>query len=143
MLEFFIPGKPVPKARARTVRVNGRTMSFTPEASANYELYVKWQAAAAMAGVKPSDKPCRLHLIVGLPIPQSWSKKRQEQAIIGEVMPTSKPDLSNILKSIEDACNGVAYVDDSQLCEVVMRKCYAITPGVRVRISELAPLPSK
>lgn len=138
MIEFFVPGKPSPKARARVVRHQGRIRSYTPEATANYELYVKWLGAAAMAGLKPSDKPCRLHMIVALPVPQSWSKKKQEQAILGNIMPTAKPDLSNILKSIEDALNGVAYVDDSQLCEVVMRKCYSVHPGVQVRIIEMS-----
>lgn len=35
---------------------------------------------------------------------------------------TEKPDASNLCKSVEDALNGVAWVDDSQVVRVVVEK---------------------
>lgn len=42
-------------------------------------------------------------------MPKSWPKKRK-----GE-QDTVKPDTSNIVKLVEDALNGIAYRDDSQI----------------------------
>lgn len=37
---------------------------------------------------------------------------------------TSKPDLTNIVKSVEDALNGLAWVDDSQIIECSAQKLF-------------------
>jgi Holliday junction resolvase RusA-like endonuclease len=67
-------------------------------------------------------------------IPKSWPKKKQEQALMGIVKPTIKPDLSNYLKGIEDALNGIAYIDDSQIVLVYVTKQYATEPRAEIRI---------
>lgn len=138
MIEFFVPGKPVPKARARVVRMkSGGMRSYTPEATANYELHVKWQAAGVMLGRPPLEGPLRMQLIICLPVPASWSRKKTDAAIEGLVLPTVKPDASNIQKAIEDAMNSIVYRDDSQLCEITTRKCYSVQPGVRITVEQL------
>lgn len=139
MIEFFVPGKPVPKARARVVRHNGITRSFTPENTANFELLVKYCAFEAMQHAKPADGPLRMTMTMCLSPPASWSNKKRTQAIEGQLWPTVKPDISNVQKSIEDAMNGVVYVDDSQLCEIHTRKCYSAQPGVRVKVERIDP----
>jgi Holliday junction resolvase RusA-like endonuclease len=67
-------------------------------------------------------------------IPKSWTKKKQEQALLGIVKPTNKPDCSNYLKGIEDALNGIAYIDDSQIVLVHVTKQYALEPRAEIRI---------
>ena len=52
------------------------------------------------------------------------SKKRLQQIRDGEDFPTKKPDIDNIEKIIEDALNGLAYKDDSQIVEVFKRKIW-------------------
>lgn len=54
----------------------------------------------------------------------------------------TKPDVDNIAKLVMDALNGVAWVDDAQVCRLVIRKSYDHTPGFRVAIREI-PLPQK
>ena len=54
-------------------------------------------------------------------------------------MPTKKPDASNILKSIEDAMNGVVFNDDSQIVNIHVTKVYATEPGVDVCVKECLP----
>jgi hypothetical protein len=59
MIEFFIAGTPVPKARARVVRQGGKIRSYTPSKTADYEMYVKWMTAhdfAASTGELVSEE---------------------------------------------------------------------------------------
>jgi Holliday junction resolvase RusA-like endonuclease len=143
MLEFFVAGKPVPKARARVVRHNGITRSYTPEESLNYELLVRYAAAQAVKMTPPHLGPMRLDMIICLPVPASWSQKKKDAAYLGKVLPTVKPDASNILKSVEDAMNNVVYKDDCQLCEISLRKVYSQHTGVRITVRPLDALPSR
>ena len=47
------------------------------------------------------------------------------------------PDLDNLIKSITDALNGVAYKDDSQIVAVVSRKMFAPRSNSIVRITSI------
>ena len=57
----------------------------------------------------------------------------------GEIPPTTKPDTSNMVKAIEDAMNGVAFVDDAQIVRLFATKLYAEVPGVDVRVEAFEP----
>ena len=48
-------------------------------------------------------------------IPKSKTKKFKTAAEAGEIRPQVKPDLSNIIKQIEDVMNGVFFADDKQI----------------------------
>jgi len=50
---------------------------------------------------------------------------------------TAKPDLSNLVKAIEDALNKIAYNDDAQISELIARKVYAETEETVVTITPL------
>jgi Holliday junction resolvase RusA-like endonuclease len=68
-------------------------------------------------------------------VPQSWSRRKRADAIADKIRPKTKPDVSNILKGIEDALNGVWYADDSQIVEYgLIGKWYAEEPRVYVRL---------
>lgn len=45
-----------------------------------------------------------------------------------------KPDLSNLIKSVEDALNGVAYKDDAQIVTLVCNKRYSDKNQIRIKI---------
>ncbi|MTP71304.1 RusA family crossover junction endodeoxyribonuclease, partial [Turicibacter sanguinis] len=46
-------------------------------------------------------------------------------------------DNDNIAKSVLDALNGLAYVDDKQIVELKVRKYYGAEPYVHVKLTEL------
>jgi Holliday junction resolvase RusA-like endonuclease len=71
-----------------------------------------------------------------VPIPKSCTKKRLEDIANGSEKPTKKPDSSNILKSVEDAMNGVVYKDDCQIINHHITKVYSSLPGVDICIKE-------
>ncbi len=70
-------------------------------------------------------------------IPKSFSITPRSKAHAGELRPTTKPDVSNVLKSIEDALNGVVWVDDRQIVGLVVSKAYDDNPRVEVEIREI------
>lgn len=68
-----------------------------------------------------------------LPRPKSAPKR--------VVRPVTKPDLSNLLKGVEDALRGIVYADDSQLVDLRVSKTFAdaaCLPGIHILIEELA-----
>lgn len=60
--------------------------------------------------------PVLITLLSHRHVPVSWPKRRK-----GE-QDTMKPDASNILKLVEDALNGIAYKDDSQIVAAIPLK---------------------
>ncbi|MDN7442237.1 RusA family crossover junction endodeoxyribonuclease [Burkholderia cepacia] len=137
LVEFVVPGKPVAKGRPRFSRQGGHVRTHTPEATERYENLVKISAGEAMRGALPFEGPVRLIAHIGVPIPSSWSVKRQDAAAAGAIGATKKPDWSNVAKAIEDGLNGVVYVDDAQIIDGWVSKRYTRTPGVRVEVIEL------
>jgi Holliday junction resolvase RusA-like endonuclease len=129
---FTVPGTPVAKGRAKFARRGNFVSTYTPKETVQYENLVRLAAQEAMAGADPFDRPIALTVAIYLPIPQSWSKKKQEKARVGAVGATKKPDADNVLKALKDGMNGVVYVDDARITDVTLQKRYATSPRVDV-----------
>ncbi len=134
---FTVPGEPQGKGRPRIGKVGQHARMFTPAKTVAYEGMVAHAAQEAMRGAPLLEEPCRLELDVLCSVPASWSQKKQAQALRGELRPAKKPDADNVLKAICDGMNGVVWKDDVQAVDVLLRKVYAETPGVRVRVAAL------
>ena len=89
-----------------------------------------------MAGTAPMKRPVALMLTIHMPIPASWSKKRQDLAVRGLIGATVKPDFDNIAKACADSMNGIVYVDDKQIVSATIVKQYGTIPHVAVRVQE-------
>ncbi|MDN7998068.1 RusA family crossover junction endodeoxyribonuclease [Burkholderia multivorans] len=89
---FVVPGKPIAKGRPRFVRRGPHVRTYTPEPTERYENLVKIAARAAMRDDEPYAGPVRLIVDIGVPIPASWSEKRQRAAAAGAIGATKKPD---------------------------------------------------
>lgn len=147
IVEFFVPGQPVGKMRHRAVSRKRRDTStgqmgsyiahITPQRTEDYEALVASTGCKAMQARQLIAGPVLVELHMGLSIPQSMSKKRRALAVAGRIFPTKKPDVDNVIKSIFDGLNGAVWVDDVQVVDTVVRKRYAETPGVRVRVVPL------
>jgi Holliday junction resolvase RusA-like endonuclease len=134
VIEFVINGEPHGKGRARSFVRNGHVGHYTPEKTASYEKLVAQTARIAMNRTKPFEGAVELSVFAVRSIPASWPKKRRAAALNGVELPTSKPDLDNIVKSIKDGCNGIAWIDDSQVVLFQAAKAYGANPHVRVQI---------
>lgn len=136
-ITFTVPGPPKGKARARTVHTGGRTFSYTPEETVLYENLVKTCFYQSRAHPFDADEELKANIIAYYPIAKSTSKKKRQQMLAGLIRPTKKPDLDNVIKSILDALNKVAYHDDTQIVSLSVEKFYSDAPRVEVSISNL------
>lgn len=138
MITFLVEGKPQGKARARTFydkRV-GKMRSVTPEQTKSYEDLIRWSYKAA-GGQYMGKKLISVDIQAFYPIPQSLSKAKRNDAINGNIRPTTKPDCDNVIKAVLDALNGVAYYDDKQVVSVSCNKYYGETGCLKITINEL------
>jgi Holliday junction resolvase RusA-like endonuclease len=136
MVTFKVDANPVGKQRARYAKRGNFVQTYTPDKTRNYESLIKEAAIEAMGSSEPLETPVTLYLYIRAPIPKSLPKKRIEACLNGLEKPIKKPDASNVLKSVEDAMNGVVYKDDSQIVNIHVAKVYSSVSGVDICVKE-------
>lgn len=138
MIQFTVLGEPVGKSRPKFSTFNGHAMAYTPQKTVNYETLVKL-SYQQQCNDKPYDKdiPLRAEITAYFPMPKSTSMKRKKMMLDGQIRHTKKCDADNLAKAVLDALNGIAYYDDSQVCELSVSKLYGDNPRVIVSISEI------
>lgn len=134
---FTVPGKPTGKGRPRAVARGKFVRMYTPEKTVNYESIVALAASEAMAGRAPIEGPVEVIMHMVLPIPKSWSKRKQQDALDGRLIPTTKPDKDNVIKAVFDAMNDIVWRDDVQVADLTSRKRYGAVPCVQVIVGTL------
>jgi len=117
-------GVPQGKGRARAFMRAGHISHYTPEKTRTYEGMIRTQAMQEIGNKEPFDCPVEFVMRAVFPVPASWSSKKRERALTGEIKPGKKPDLDNIAKAWNDALNGVVYRDDSLICRMTLDKRY-------------------
>jgi len=122
---FTILGPPTGKGRPRFSRQTGRT--YTPGETVKAEDRVReaWRAAG-MPG--PYMGPMGMALTVVTARPKSHY--RSDGITLGaqgerQPLPIRKPDLSNVLKLVEDSLNGCLYHDDQQIAHASITRRWA------------------
>ena len=132
MIEFFIPGLPVPKGRPKLSTRGGFARAYTPAKTRDYESHVQTEALKYLS--EPLEGPLCVSLTFYLPIPSSTPKKTP----LDGLPHIKRPDLDNLLKSVTDGLNGIAYLDDSHIWKLEATKVYGHNPGVLVIVSNYA-----
>lgn len=134
-LKFTIKGKAKAK---QSVKFTRGGIKYTPKDIVEYANLAKVSFINAYPNWQPSqflETPLTVEINVYKAIPASFSKKKQERAIAGEIRPTVKPDCDNIAKNINDALNGIVYPDDKQIVSLTINKFYSYDERVEVSIS--------
>ena len=135
-VSFVIPGVAVGKGRPKFARRGNFVTTYTPEKTASYENLVKLHSGIAMNGRNPFTEHVGCTISIEVIPPASWSNKKRTAALCGDLLPTSKPDIDNVVKGIFDAMNGIVWIDDKQVVDLTVRKRYAETARVLVAVSE-------
>ena len=77
----------------------------------------------------------KAEVVFYMQIPKSLSKKKHT-SLIGQFH-TKKPDADNLLKTVKDALEGTFYKNDSQICDVSVKKIYSEKPRVELILKEI------
>ena len=82
--------------------------------------------------------PLRLEVDAFFGSPKSASKKKRALMEAGKIRPIVRNgDADNVLKTVADGGNGVAYDDDAQIVETECRKFYSERPRTEIRIMRI------
>ncbi|NBI31172.1 RusA family crossover junction endodeoxyribonuclease [Chengkuizengella marina] len=136
MIKFTVLGKPVAQGRVRTTTINGKPRCYDPKKSSDYKDYVRL-AATPHAPKSLLEGPLCMKLKIYKPTLKSFNKTEKEQAELGLLRPTTKPDIDNYVKGVADALNNVIWKDDNQLVDVFASKFYSEKPRIEIEIEEL------
>lgn len=130
-------GDPVAQGRPRFSRQGGFVKAYDPPKSRDYKSYVR-MIAAQHAPDSPVEGAIEFSLRIYRAIPKGMPKYKREAAKEGLLRPVTKPDVSNVLKGVEDALKGVWYKDDSQIVGYgVLGKWYDERPRIEIMMREL------
>lgn len=136
IIDLYIVGEPAAQGRPRFSTAGGFARAYDPLKSRDAKGYVRIAAVGQMKGLAPFCGPVGLSLRVYRSMPKSFSKKKQEAAERGDIRPLVKPDISNYLKLVEDALNGVVWQDDSHIVNYIepFGKFYSATPRIELTV---------
>ena len=130
-------GDPVAQGRPRFSRQGGFVKAYDPAKSRDYKSYVRL-IAAQNAPDSPVEGAIEFSLRIYRAIPKGMPKYKREAAKAGTLRPVTRPDVSNVLKGVEDALKGVWYKDDSQIVGYgVLGKWYDERPRIEIMMREL------
>ena len=120
-ISFFVEHKPVAKGRPRM----GKGPVYTPAKTKAFETMFAWEAKRAMKGRPVQTGPCFVALSFRFAKPKKLDELSRH---------VSKPDLSNLVKAVEDAMNGIVYHDDCQIYAIKAEKVYSPIEGIFVDV---------
>jgi Holliday junction resolvase RusA-like endonuclease len=139
-IEFVVPAVPValPRKRSKVVKgkngqVHAQTYTPTADKSNSLKTLIAYAFSQSHQG-PPLTGPVGLDVdfVFHRPASMVWKKKAMPRE-----WKSSAPDLSNLVKLVEDALNKLAFVDDAQIVDGRNRKliCNALEqPHIRVKI---------
>lgn len=133
---FVVLGPPHGKGRPKASSRGGFVRMYTPAPTRQYEAEIAKMAVLARADWPVLETPISLRVVAHHAIPMSWPKRKQQQALQGDLIP-GKPDLDNVAKAVLDALNGVIYLDDKQVVRLMAEKRYSFDPRVEVYVHEV------
>jgi Holliday junction resolvase RusA-like endonuclease len=134
-MKYIFMGAVQQQERPRVARYGKTIKLYDPPRSKAYKERLKNEVVKTPYIY--TEKPLKAEILIFVEIPKSYSKKKKESAILGELRPAKKPDLSNYVKLVEDAFNGILYKDDSQIIELTAKKFYSENPRLEFSLQEI------
>lgn len=135
-VKFEFDIEPVEQARPRATRFGKGIRLYDPKKVTVFKQQLGMLAKQQMLdrGLEPFDGPLEVCMEFYRPVQASISRKERARRLSGVHRPTVKPDLSNYIKALEDALNGILWADDNLIISLEAKKYYAERPHLIVEI---------
>ena len=145
-VELFIDGTPRPAGSKRAFLGQRKDGSHFANVVDDCKTSAGWKADVREAFRRryqgePTKEPVRLDIVFTLPRPKSHFRTGRHADKLRDDAPTthtSKPDRGKLLRAVEDALTGVAWVDDAQVCAGEVSKVYGKRVGVWIMLKTIA-----
>ena len=132
-IPYIISGDPIPLARARYNTYSGKVYDSQKLLKHGYILQL--QSQHNIAGLPQYTGPLHLDITFYLPMPKVSDRKRKEMENSYHFV---RPDISNLLKMIEDvASNNILFHDDCLISSICVKKVYGSEPRTEFKIVSL------
>jgi len=132
--EFEVIGQVTGKGRPRVNTYTAR--AYTPAKTKEYEELVKQYFVMKYPRRIALEGRIKVKIIAYFKILKTTKKADAEKMINGDISPTKKPDIDNIIKIILDPLNKLAFKDDNQITKIEVEKVYGEEEKVSVVIEE-------
>lgn len=138
-MRFEFDIEPVEQARPRATRMGKGIRLYDPKKVAIFKRQLGMLARQQMLdrGLDPFDGPLEVCMEFYRPVQASISKKERSRRLSGIHRPTVKPDLSNYIKALEDGLNGIIWIDDSRIVQILAEKQYSDRPRIVIEVNKV------
>lgn len=138
-MKFEFDIEPVEQARPRATRMGKGIRVYDPKKVAVFKRQLGMLAKQQMLdrGLEPFDGPLEVCMEFYRPVQASISKKERARRLSGVHRPTVKPDLSNYIKALEDGLNGIIWIDDNRIVQIVAEKKYSDRPHIVIEVNKV------
>lgn len=138
-MRFEFDIAPVEQARPRAVRFGTGVRMYDPKKVAVFKRQLGMLAKQQMLdrGLEPYDGPLEVCMEFYRPVQASLSRKERDMRLSGVHRPTVKPDLSNYIKALEDGLNGIIWIDDNRIVQIVAEKKYSDRPRIVIEVNKV------
>ena len=113
-----VEGDPVSQGSMVAVGDEGAMRHQSGAGLAGWRETIGWRAREAFGAERPWEGPVYLEVLFRLRRPKSVPPSERE-------LPIVPPDVDKLLRAVADALQGIAYVEDKQVCTAHARKRYA------------------
>lgn len=130
-------------SRRMMTRDDGSPMLTVSDANAKagaWKQEIKAAAVKAMDGGEPIVGAVLLYVTFIMPRPRDHFRTGKHEGVLKPNAPrfhTKKPDVTKLVRCLEDALTGIVWRDDAQVAETVQLKVYGDQSRVDVQIEEL------
>lgn len=126
MIEIVVPGIPKPAGSKRVVTNRSTGKAYVIDACDKSRDWKTTVAQVARDGYKggPNQCPIRLEIEFIFPRPKSHFRSNGKLKPNAPYGKSTKPDLTKLVRAVEDALTGIIWIDDAQVVLTIAEKHY-------------------